>query len=730
MTLLKHAMDLAEKGFHVFPLVQQQKIPLIQDFPNLASNDPKQIRKWWFEPTLGFNQPHNIGLSTTRFMFTESLVVVDVDNKGKKDGSGSLLKLEMEGFELPLTYTQKTPTGGFHLVYKTKEPVKQGVDVLGTGLDIRSKGGYIVGAGSLIENTPYTSNKAGISEAPAWLIERCGAAYQKETTDYSHLYLDSTGNVNRAIHYLENEAPIAVKGQGGDQTTYKVAAYLKDIGISPVMAIALMEDHWNDRSPPGWSYERLKEKVDHAYKYGIDVGGSRSPETQFDKIEEDPKLHPFEKLNEEFAFVVAGGGSHILWETLDHKGAFKLEHLSTLAFHQKLASRTMALGDGKRKAISSLWMKSDRRRSYDGICFSPGVDMPPQFYNLWRGFAVDPLEQGEKPTGQMKASVDAFLAHALENVCRGEPSLFNWLIGYFAHIVQKPGEKPLVALVFRGNKGVGKNALIDRVGYLLGNHYLLTSNRRYLTSNFNAHLENLLLFALDEAFWSGDKQAEGTLKDLITGSSHVIEHKGKEPYSVDNCTRVVIIGNEEWLVPASQDERRYAVFDVGEGRKQDRRYFQDMREGMERGGYRYLLRYLLDFRLEGIDINDAPSTDALHDQKVSSLDPFHQWWLDCLTEGKIVCSDFGETWTTEINKDRFRYAFKRYIKDRNIRSRIPEDRILGKLLKTCLHSVNGTGKKREEGELVNIYKIPDLEKCRAEWSHFIGHDVEWGEGGI
>jgi hypothetical protein len=46
------------------------------------------------------------------------------------------------------------------------------------------------------------------------------------------------------------------------------------------------------------------------------------------------------------------------------------------------------------------------------------------------------------------------------------------------------------------------------------------------------------MFALDEAFWSGDKQAEGTLKDLITGRDHVIEHKGKEPYTVANKTRV------------------------------------------------------------------------------------------------------------------------------------------------------------------------------------------------
>ena len=36
---------------------------------------------------------------------------------------------------------------------------------------------------------------------------------------------------------------------------------------------------------------------------------------------------------------------------------------------------------------------------------------------------------------------------------------------------------------------------------------------------------------------------------------------------------------------ATDDERRYAVFHLGEGRMQDRKFFHDMRVGMEQGGY-------------------------------------------------------------------------------------------------------------------------------------------------
>lgn len=113
------------------------------------------------------------------------------------------------------------------------------------------------------------------------------------------------------------------------------------------------------------------------------------------------------------------------------------------------------------------------------------------------------------------------------------------------------------------------------------------------------------------------------------------------------------------------------------------------------------------------------------DQKVNSLEPFHQWWLDCLHEGKIVSAEFEGEWPLEIDKERFRGAFRRYIKDRQIRSRIPEDRAVGRLLKTCLPSVDATQKRRDGSVYVNVYRFPDIENSRREWQRFIGHEVQW-----
>lgn len=724
MATVEQALALAEQGFHVFPLIENSKLPLIEKWQDRATRDAEQIRRWWLDPVMGWDQGYNIGICTTRFGDNEALIVVDVDNKNGKNGDEETIRLELEGFEFPHTRAQGTPTGGRHLVYRHPEPVRQGANVLGDGLDIRSRGGFIVGAGSTVEAGTYVMDAAPLGLAPDWIVARCGKA--KEEAPLTHAMDASVNDMQanlRARSYLIKEAPLALEGDAGDQTTFMVAARVKDLGVEADDCLALMLDHWNDRCSPPWSPEELETKVKNAYRYGKDPVGVAAPEAQFPVVadaEPDGTAqpgHPVDELNRQYAFVLAGGGHHIIWETRNARGVAEIQHLAETTFHKQLMSKTITEGK-KVVPLTEAWMRSPNRRSYNGMCFMPGEIAPPAFYNLWRGFAVEPAATGDHP------SVELFKEHALENVCGGNRELYRWLMGYLAHMIQRPHEKPLTALVFRGGKGVGKNSLIERVGYLLGEHFMVTSNRRYLISNFNGHMERMLCFVLDEAFWSGDKASEGILKDLITGQQHTIEHKGAGVFNVDNRTRVVIIGNEDWLAPASHDERRFAVFSVGDGRKQDRDFFYKMRLGMEEGGYAHLLRFLLDYDLTGIDVNEAPVTDALLDQKHASLEPVQQWWLDCLSEGRIEGSDFGEDWPAEVEKSRLRDAIHRYLKARNVRSRFPDERSIGKQFKKFAPSVEAIRPMRNR-VYVHLYKLPSLDEARADWAKFVGQKVDW-----
>jgi Family of unknown function (DUF5906) len=255
---------------------------------------------------------------------------------------------------------------------------------------------------------------------------------------------------------------------------------------------------------------------------------------------------------------------------------------------------------------------------------------------------------------------------------------------------------------------------------------MVADDERYLLGNFNSHLEANLFFVLDEAAWAGDKRAEGKLKGLITGSEHVIERKGAEPYRVDNLTRVAIIGNEKWLVPASQEERRFAVFNVGDGRRQDRKFFEDMRVGMEQGGYACLLRFLLDFDLTGIDLNDAPATQGLIDQKHASLEPEAEWWLDCITSNSLAGSDWEGTLPPMIPTNRMRSAFEHWARGRNIRSRLPGRNDFLKELQAMAPSMAKVKARPDDPEdSTYSYRNPGLELLRGDWDRWIGGKHDW-----
>lgn len=726
---LYHALALATQGFHVFPLVQGTKLPLIDEFPTRATRDPNQIRRWWTCPITGLVHDHNIAISTSRFEERSALLVVDVDNKGDKHGNEELGILEAKGLEFPRTRESRTPTGGRHLFYRVAAPVRQGANVLGPGLDVRSAGGYVVAPGSGVEAGEYAwSGREPLADAPAWLIEKVGsrgADRGPSGTQTAPVEIDAARADRRAVEYLQS-LPVVSEGERNDKA-FKAVATIKDYGVAEDRARELMQEHW--KCNPPLDYKEIKHVVRSAYRYGRTDPGAAAPEVQFKPTANSGEtsnsgadaVHPFAKLNAEYAYILIGGDYAVLWETQDENGHDIVKYLSPGAFARKFPGQTFPVGK-KQVPLATAWMDWPKRRSFDGLCFSPGTSAPPRFYNLWRGFTVQPWPKGMPPDDNHKRALDAFIEHTRKNVCGGSEPLTRWLLGFFAHMVQKPGEKPLVALVFRGAKGVGKNALVERIGYLLGVHFAVVANQRFLTGQFNSHLEHMLFIVFDEAFWSGDKKAEGQLKDLVTGSHHFIERKGYEPYKAANRTRVAILGNEDWIAPASHDERRYAVFDVGEGRKQDRYFFQTMREGMERGGYRLLLRYLLDLDLTGVDLNEAPSTKGLLDQKHASLDIVGEWWLDSLMAGHVLGSDF-DGWPERAETSRFRQALHRYAQTRSVKGRLPNDVHVGRRLSQ--YAGTKKARSRHEGALGYDYVVPPLVEARAAWERYIGHRVEW-----
>ena len=160
-----------------------------------------------------------------------------------------------------------------------------------------------------------------------------------------------------------------------------------------------------------------------------------------------------------------------------------------------------------------------------------------------------------------------------------------------------------------------------------------------LTGRFNAHLRDTCLLFADEAYWPGDKGAEGSLKRLITEPELFIEGKGRDGVMVANRLHVIIASNEDWVIPAGLDERRFVVFDVAEHRKQDKSWFDPLYAEMDNGGLEAMLRDLLELDLDGWHPRNIIRTEALREQQLRSLSPENEWVLELLETGILEGAD-------------------------------------------------------------------------------------------
>ena len=284
--------------------------------------------------------------------------------------------------------------------------------------------------------------------------------------------------------------------------------------------------------------------------------------------------------------------------------------------------------EDKTVQLGSHWLKWPQRRTYEAIDMVPNGEpiLPGNILNLWKGFAVEP-KAGAWPL--MKRHIADVLA------C-GDLAAMTYIVRWAAWKVQHPGERAEVALVFRGDKGTGKGTFANAIKRLFGQHGLQIYSSKHLIGHFNAHLRSCLLLYADEAFWAGDKQGESVLMGMLTEPTIVIEQKGIDAAPWTNRLGVIMSTNAEWVVPARQKERRYAVFNVSGKRAGDTKYFEKLYAEINNGGLEAMLHDLLRVDLTNWHPRLFPQTDALQEQKLRSLDSRFEWFEGLLSDGQLL----------------------------------------------------------------------------------------------
>ncbi len=314
-------------------------------------------------------------------------------------------------------------------------------------------------------------------------------------------------------------------------------------------------------------------------------------------------------------------------------GAMELRLSTVQDMRTFYANQLVAVRNGnniKDVCIFDVWLKHiDSPRANGLTVDASGERFVNGALNLWRGFAVSP--NGASGWERLRAHIEKV-------VCSGNEDAIEYCFRWLAYTLQNPVNTTGVALVLRGLKGAGKGVLGSLLVHIFGPHARHITSPAHLVGKFNAHLMNCCLLFADESFWAGDKSANGVLKGLVTEEILTFEHKGVDAIQNRNRLSIIMASNESWVVPASQDERRYCVLDVSGERCGDFEYFAALhKEIYETGGAEAFLHAMLHYQLpKGYHPRqDIPETAGLKGQKAESAVAEIQWLWGLLESGKL-----------------------------------------------------------------------------------------------
>lgn len=266
------ALELAAQGFDVFPIIPNDKRPLIAGWQRLATQDPERIREWWAsEPEA------NIGVTTER------MLVVDIDPR--KGGKETMAEMQMLGTDFPSTVASLTAGGGVHLLFALPDnlTLSGGNNLFGQGVDVKSHGGYIVAPGSTINDTRYawvpghSPADRHVTNVPMWMVDKCQRPTARATSAGTAIVEEDEAAKARAEHWLAQHAPEAVEGER-DNKAFTVAAKLYDFGVSADTCREYLCE-WNETMcHPPLDTDDIERLVNSAAKNRQQAIGARHPD--------------------------------------------------------------------------------------------------------------------------------------------------------------------------------------------------------------------------------------------------------------------------------------------------------------------------------------------------------------------------------------------------------------------------------------------------------------------
>jgi Family of unknown function (DUF5906) len=487
-------------------------------------------------------------------------------------------------------------------------------------------------------------------------------------------------------------------------------------------------------APPGYegtTRSDIEDFLDHGTS-NADIPKSDEPLAFYDDVKFMTK-----HFNQIFLMSIKNDCNIVIWEQASGKRqSFSQEEFNKRFRYSKVKvkeKKDLFVTSKEWQSSTKVWLENSEARSFRGNKFYPGdgddpMDLNNEYYNDWNGWVIKPV----KDTIRVKR----ILRHVYAINCLKNKERANHFLNFFAHMFQKPTEKPSFSLmILAEEEGGGKSMIINAICEIIGlNHAFPVSNLEHVFGNHNEILDNCIFLSFEESDIKSNIRYTRELRDLITNHYLLVNLKHKHFLRQRNFTRCVFIGNAEILAYVSRTDRRHTVLRSAPDKIGDVEYFEDLKNSLDRNGLEALLYYFLHKDISEFNPFKPLWTEELDEQKELSVDKsLYSVWLEWLTNGSLPFEELGSIGSVELKKgqeprwitvqEKLLYCINRLIKRDGGKELSMKSfgRKFRKIVPEMTKSQNM--KCTPEGVLIQMYAydIPSLKDCRA---HFANH-MRW-----
>jgi len=290
----------------------------------------------------------------------------------------------------------------------------------------------------------------------------------------------------------------------------------------------------------------------------------------------------------------------------------------------KTAYENMLLQDGT--PFLDKWLKDPSMRTYSKVSNEVSVDPtvfvlpePPAPIFLYQTYTCE-------PNMEALSVLDEFL----DILTNRKQAIKEYVINWCAHLLQKPHDLPGVALIFIGQKGVGKDTFGDFVGnHLIGSTYFQNySNQMQFFDKHDTFKANKFLIKVEELSQKifSDETNDNYFKSSITTPTISINPKRGTPYEVKNYSRYIGTTNHSNALNVQQNERRYVFSVVSPEKMKNHEYWNRIRTILfNPEGAQAVANMLMERDITSFDVRVLPENTYLkhiQDETVDSVERF------------------------------------------------------------------------------------------------------------